>query len=281
MRAVNLIPAEQRGGAGGGTGQSDGGAFIVLGLLGGLAVLALLYGIAHHQISKRRGEANNLNAQAQVESARANQLAAYTSFAAMRQQRQQAVAQLVDTRFDWAHAFHEMGRVLPYDASLVSVHGSVGAAATSLPTPAAPAAAASTATAASATTTSPSAATASPVTSATPPGSTPSFTITGCATSQSEVAQTLERLRLIDGVSDVQLQSSTKATGSSSGSGSSATSGGCPGHDPSFTVLVSFAALPTPSTTPEGASGAQSAGGPSGSASSTSKALTTSAGGSQ
>ncbi len=48
------------------------------------------------------------------------------------------------------------------------------------------------------------------VTSATPPGSVPTFTLSGCATSQSEVAQTLDRLRLIDGVSEVTLQSSTK-----------------------------------------------------------------------
>ena len=31
----------------------------------------------------------------------------------MHEQRVQAVDQLVDSRFDWAHAFHELGRVLP------------------------------------------------------------------------------------------------------------------------------------------------------------------------
>ena len=46
--------------------------------------------------------------------------------------------------------------------------------------------------------------------SATPPGSVPTFTLGGCATSQSEVALTLQRLRLIDGVSKSTLQSSTK-----------------------------------------------------------------------
>ena len=59
------------------------------------------------------------------------------------------------------------------------------------------------------------------VTSATPPGSVPTFTLGGCATSQSEVALTLQRLRLIDGVGDVSLKSSTKA-GSSANSSSSA-----------------------------------------------------------
>jgi hypothetical protein len=66
--------------------------------------------------------------------------------------------------------------------------------------------------------------------------------LSGCATSQSEVALTLNRLRLIDGVSEVTLQSSTKE----SGSGGSAGSGGC-GHYPAFAVQVAFAPLPAAS----------------------------------
>jgi hypothetical protein len=68
------------------------------------------------------------------------------------------------------------------------------------------------------------------------------FTINGCATSQAEVAQTLNRLRLIDGVAEVTLQSSTKQTGASSSS-----VGGCPSADPAFTIQVSFHPLPPPS----------------------------------
>ena len=40
MRAVNLIPADQRGGASVGAGRSQGAAYAVLGLLAGLAVMA-------------------------------------------------------------------------------------------------------------------------------------------------------------------------------------------------------------------------------------------------
>src|SRR5207245_5299765 len=126
MRAVNLIPAEQRGGGASSAGRSEGGAYAVLGLLGGLAVLALLYGIAHHQISSRRAQAASLMAQVQQAQARAAQLAPYTSFMALREQRVQAVSQLVDSRFDWAHAFHELGRVLPRDVSLTTLDGTVG-----------------------------------------------------------------------------------------------------------------------------------------------------------
>src|SRR5262249_17733566 len=74
--------------------------------------------------------------------------------------------------------------------------------------------------------------------SATPPGSVPVFLLSGCATSQSEVALTLQRLRLVDGVSEVALQSSTKSAGGGSGEA------GCPGQNPAFSVQITFAALP-------------------------------------
>ncbi|MFI5010302.1 MAG: hypothetical protein ACHQDY_08525 [Solirubrobacterales bacterium] len=226
MKAVNLIPSDQRGGGGSVTGESDGGAFIVVGLLAGLAVLALLYGVSRHQVSSREGEVASVTAQAQATQARATQLAPYVSFKATYQTRLQAVSQLVGTRFDWAHAIHEIGRVLPKDAALSSVHGTIGSAtgssSSSSSTPAAP----------------------GTISSATPPGTVPVFSLAGCATTQSEVAETLQRLRLIDGVSAVTLQSSTKSTTGSSGG--SAGSGGCPSHDPAFAIQVDFTPLPAP-----------------------------------
>jgi hypothetical protein len=232
MRAVNLMPSEHRGGASAGGGRSGGSAYAVLAVVGGLAILALLYGMAHHQISSRTSEAAALTARAQAAEAQAAQLAPYTSFMALRETRMQAVSELVDARFDWAHAFQELGRVLPSDASIGTLDGTVGSAS---PTAAAPAAAAAPSTGA--------AATAPTVTSATPPGSVPSFTVTGCATSQSEVALTLERLRLMDGVSEVTLQSSSKAGAGGSSSGSA----GCEGQDPGYTIQIAFAPLPSSS----------------------------------
>ncbi len=194
MRAVNLIPADQRGGSTIGAGRSEGAAYAVLGLLAALALMALLYGMAHHQISSRRAQVASLTAQAQRTQMRATELAPYTSFMALREQRMQAVSDLVDSRFDWAHAFHELGRVLPREATISSLTGTIGAASATAAAPAAARAGASTA------------ATSAAVTSATPPGSVPTFTLSGCATSQSAVALTLDRLRLIDGVSEVTLR---------------------------------------------------------------------------
>jgi Tfp pilus assembly protein PilN len=240
MRAVNLIPSESRSGAAPGAGRSGGGAYAVLGVLGGLAILALLYGIAHHQVSSRRSQAASLTARAQSVQVEASQLGPYTSFASLRQQRQQAVSDLVDARFDWAHAFHELGRVLPRDASVISLEGTVGPTSPSAaPTP--PPATGSSASAAS---TAASAAGGATATSATPPGSVPTFILTGCATSQQEVALTLERLRLVDGVSEVALQNSTKTAAGKSGGAS----GQCEGGQPLFTVQITFEPLPSSST---------------------------------
>jgi Tfp pilus assembly protein PilN len=177
-------------------------------------------------MASSRTQAASLTAETRQAQAEAAQLAPYTNFLAVRQQREEAVSELAQSRFDWAHAFHELGRVLPADVSISSLSGTIGST-----TPGASPASAS-------------AGSGSAVTSATPPGSVPTFTISGCATSQPEVAQALIRLRLMDGVSSVTLQSSTKEGGNSGAGGS----GGCPNGDPSFTVQVTYDPLPSVST---------------------------------
>ena len=254
MRAFNLIPADERGGGVGvSAGKSGGSAFVVLGVLGVLAIFALLYGQASRQISSQTAKVATLDTQAQAAQAQAAKLAPYVSFKTLHEQRVQAVDQLVASRFDWPHAFHELGRVLPPgQVSLSSLTGTIGSSTGS----GAPAAGADTAAGASSKAAaatgastpaagSSSAATASStsVSSATPAGSVPTFTLSGCATSQSMVALTLDRLRLIDGVSEVTLQSSTQTakTGASSGSGS------CPGA--TFAMQITFDPLPSASAT--------------------------------
>jgi hypothetical protein len=224
MRAVNLIPAEQRSGASVGVGRSQGGAYAVLALVAGLAVMAVLYGSARHQIASGNAQVASIATQVQRAQSAAERLAPYTTFLALRNQRSQAVETLVDSRFDWAHVFHEFGRVLPAGTSISSLTGTVGSTTASSSSGSSVKAAAS-------------------VASATPPGSVPAFTLVGCATSQPVVAQTLERLRLIDGVGEVTLQSSSSSC-SSSGGGAG---GGCPAGDPAFTMQVTFDPLPSAS----------------------------------
>jgi Tfp pilus assembly protein PilN len=249
MKAVNLIPSEQR--SGGAVGARSGGAvFLVLGLLGGFVVLALLYGLSRHQLESRRAEAATLTKRAQEIKAQATQLAPYTAFMAMREQRLQAIAQLVGSRFDWSSAMGELSRVLPGDVALTTLQGTIASAAATSAVSAPSTANAKTAASGSAS--------ASAVSSATPPGATPTFTLGGCAASQTVVAQVLVRLRLISGVSSVTLQSSTKSGSSGSGGGA------CPSEDPVFNIQVSFQPLPAApalsteapgSTTPAASSG--------------------------
>ncbi len=237
MKAVNLIPAAQREGAAVGAGHSEGGAYAVLALLAGVALLAVLYGMAKHDISSRRAQAASLTAQAQSAQSAASQLAPYTSFVSVRDQRIAAVNTLVESRFDWAHAFHEFGRTVPIGVSFNSLQGTIGSG-SSAATVSQPAASASQPAAA--------AGAGASVASATPPGSVPTFTLAGCAINQATVAQMLERLRLIDGVKDVSLQSSTAAAptpGSTGGAG-----GGCGGGEPAFSLTITFAPMPTPAT---------------------------------
>jgi len=221
MRAVNLIPADQRGGAGISAGRAGGTVYAVFGLLAGLAVMALIYGVSAHQISSRKAQVATITAQAQQAQAKAAALAPYTSFVAMREQRVQAVNALVNSRFNWAQAFHEFGRVLPSNVSLTSLDGTVGSA--------------------SGSSSSSSAAAGSSVSSATPPGSVPTFTLAGCTTSQAAVALTIDRLRLMDGVNEVTLSSSTKS-GSTGGGSSSSGGGAC---EVAFNMQITFDAMPT------------------------------------
>ncbi len=227
MRAVNLIPAEQRERRTGFANRSHGAAQVLLGILAGVAVLAFLYGSASRQIAGKQSEASRVAAEAQSTQSRAAGLAPYKSFAAMRESRESTVKELVDSRFDWSHALSELGRVLPAGTSISSLTGSIGAvkseARVSSNAPAAPT-----------------------VASATPAGSVPSFVLAGCATSQAVVARTVTQLELIDGVASVTLANSVKAAAGSSGG--SSTSGACP---VSFSMTVTFQPLPA---TPTGSS---------------------------
>jgi hypothetical protein len=250
MRVINLIPAEQREGAGGVAGRSGGAALIVLGLIGGLAVLALLYGSARHSVSSRRSELATVNSELSTARSQVDRLTPYTSFISMADQRAQQISQLVASRFDWSHAFNELGRVLPRTAALTTLHGQVGGGAGSSGSSASGGAGA-----ARAASTGAGAGAAASAASSTPPGSTPTFQLTACATSQSEVANTLQRLRLMDGAAEVTLASSAKSgrSGGSGGGAQAASSGPCPAGSPTFSASVTFTPLPTPPAAPSAA----------------------------
>jgi Tfp pilus assembly protein PilN len=225
MRAVNLIPAEERKGAGGAAGRSGGAAYILLGAMAALVLMLAAWGLASRQVTHRRSELANVTRSADAAEAKANALASYTQFSALSQTRLSTVTSLAEGRFDWAHVMHEMARVIPSNVWLSSFTGSASGAASGG--------------------------------GGSVPASTsggPSAQLSGCTTSQKSVVRLMAQLRLIDGVESVDLTSSDKS-GSSGGSG-----GGCSSHDgyPTFAIGISFkpvssatpaAAAATPSTT--------------------------------
>lgn len=213
MRAVNLIPSEQQRGAGGAAGRSGGGAYILLGALALLVVLASTFVVSNKSVTDKRAQLDDVTQQATAAEAKAQELTSYTKFAAIRQKRVDTVTQLAGSRFDWAHAMREVARVLPQNAWLTSMTGTTstsvtvdggksGALRSSL--------------------------------------NVPAITISGCTTSQRAVAMLITRLRLIDGVQRVTLEDASKGQNTAGGGGSgSATSvgGDCRGGHAKFPIF--------------------------------------------
>jgi Tfp pilus assembly protein PilN len=211
VRAVNLMPSDARGpraGRGGG-----GAAYVILGALAALVVLASLWAVANKQAGDRRAELARVDAEAAAAEARTGAAAPYEEFARLAKDRVATVSALARSRFDWGHAMREISRVLPADVWLTELDGESGA------TDEQP----------------------SPTACVTP---SPTFKLDGCTRSQAKVARLLARLRAVDAVRAVDLSRSQKpdADGDTS----------CPAHrasDPRFTITISFAAPNAPKET--------------------------------
>ena len=201
MRPVNLIPQEDRRGGKAPlrTGPLSYAIVAILVLALGAVTLLVLTG---NKIADRKAEVASLQSQVDATQARADQLSTYTNFADLQQARQETVASLATSRFDWERALHELALVLPDDVWLISM----------------------TATAA----TDPSSSTSSSTTAV--DGVTgPSLDINGCASGHEAVAKFLAALRDVDGVTRVTVLSSDRpgaeSSSNSSTSSSSASSG--------------------------------------------------------
>ncbi|MGI8559568.1 MAG: hypothetical protein ACR2ND_14905 [Solirubrobacteraceae bacterium] len=220
MRAVNLIPAEVRRGAGGPGGQSGGIVYAFLGALAGLLVMGVLYAVYDHQASDRKHQLIAVSSQAAAAQNQAAQLAPYVQFASLSQQRTQALAQLANSRFNWSGAMDQIARALPYGVTLNALTGGAPAAAGGAPPAAASPVAAVGAAAASG----------------------PTFSFTGCARSHSVVGTALTQLRLIPGAMNVSLASSSKESGTATTphTGGSAPAPAAPGASGQPTVACPY-----------------------------------------
>jgi Tfp pilus assembly protein PilN len=226
MRPVNLIPSDERRGD---SAPMRTGHLVYV-LLGGLAVLLLgvvAVAMTSKQISDREAHKSSLGQELQRETARANSLAAFSSFRAVQEQRLATVSSLAQSRFDWQRVLHELALVLPSEVHVSSLTGSV-----------------------------------SPQAQVQGGGTTslrgnisgPALEISGCAPSQDAVAGFVSDLEDIDGVTRVGLNSSgiasdsgSSATSSSGGTGGSALCVAGP-RTFNFEAVVAFDAVATPPT---------------------------------
>lgn len=221
MKAVNLIPSEERRGGGGAAGRSGGAVYIVLAALGALVLIAAAYTLSAGAVSDKQSKLARVERDAQAAEAKAAALQGYSGFAALRQKRIQTVQSIADSRFDWSFTMHEIARTIPSNVSLTSLVGTVspdvplqggGNAGGSLRGAIA----------------------------------TPAVELAGCTTSQANVARMMAAMRQVDGVRRVSLQSSTK---SDSTGGTATSNGACSngnGKDPQFSMVIFFDAKPAP-----------------------------------
>jgi Tfp pilus assembly protein PilN len=203
MNAVNLLPPKHRPRQA--TGGKQGSSFVLLGVLGAIVVAVLVYVLSVNSINDSKTQI----AEAQTEAARANAqadaLGAYGNFAKVKAERVARVKQLAQGRVDWERTLHEVASVLPNGVWVTSADASDTPDAAAGTPSSGPAGAA-------------------PGTS----GATgPQITLKGCAPNQPAVADTIVRLRHLQGASDVDLDHSTRPQSQDSGSESSSTGDGC------------------------------------------------------
>lgn len=223
MRAVNLIPAEDRRGLRGGGSGSGIASYIVLGVLAAVVAMSAAYTLVNRSVSDRRAELDSVQSQVETAQAQVQRYASYTGFTALRQKRTETVRSLAASRFDWSHALHELARTIPSNAWLTSLKGTVAPGVS------------------------------------VDGGSTdplraslqkPAIEVVGCTTSQADVAKVISSLRRVDGVERVSLSSSQKLEQAAASGSSGDSDGDCRNgnvHYPQFSMTLFFATPTAPS----------------------------------
>jgi Tfp pilus assembly protein PilN len=218
MKAVNLIPAEERRSTGAGAGLTS---YILLAVLALVVAVGAAFTLVNRNLSDRRKELADVQARVQTANNEAQALKAYTAFTTVREQRSETVRSLATSRFDWAHALHEVARTIPSDAWLTAMRASV--------TPS----------------TAVEGGVADPLRSAV---QAPAIEIVGCTTSQDKVASVISSLRRADGVQRISLSSSERLDAGGAGASGSGGGGDCRNGNsrfPKFSMTLFFTA-PTP-----------------------------------
>jgi Tfp pilus assembly protein PilN len=204
VRAVNLIPADQRRGAGGIGGRSGGVAYVLTGGLAVVVLLGVVYALAVHNVASKKTQLATVTQQVAAVTSQAQSLEPYVSFAGVSASEVGQVDTLAKTRFDWPDAMRQLALALPVDVTFTGFSATAGSGPGG------------------------------------PDGTTDtSFNLSGCASTQGEIAQVLTNLASVPGVDTVTLSSTAeqkrqrKSGKAAAKTAEPSSGGGCP--------LVSFA----------------------------------------
>ena len=201
MKRMNLLPAELRPRDGG----RPGSAYIVVGVLTA-AVLGLgAYGFVLSGVHADETELASLKEESARAQERADALAPYGEFAAMKENRERSVQAVADSRFDYERLTRELTRILPQGVSVSHLEVAPAPPSEEVVSAGADSVAAQT--------------------TDTPPA----LNVSGCAPGQNAVADTLDRLHALTGAADVSLGASGEPGAGSGSSGSRVADTACGG----------------------------------------------------
>jgi Tfp pilus assembly protein PilN len=189
MRAVNLVPAEDRSGGLSG-GRSGGMVYAVLAALFVLVIAAGAYALVGKSQKQTEQQLAGLQQSAAAYSTAAAQYASFETAAKTASDRIAAVDGLAKVRFDWAGSMRDLARIIPKTSQVTAMTASVSSGIT------APGGASSTLRDAIA---------------------TPAFVLNGCSSNQDAVANLVTNLQAMRRVTQVTLESSEGAKGGGGG----------------------------------------------------------------
>jgi hypothetical protein len=205
VNAVNLLPAKHRPRTP--TGGQQGSSYAVIGVLGGVLLMVLVYVLTVNGINSSKESVARTKAETAQAKKRAEQLTPYGNFIQVKEQRVASVKSLATGRIDWERLARGLAHVLPQDVWLISANASAtgqGSGGGSTPSTSGPAPSTSGPAGGGGASSTP------PPSGADAGGAKPTMVLNGCARSHSQVAVTLVRLRHLPAVEDVELSSVTK-----------------------------------------------------------------------
>lgn len=207
MRAINLVPADERPGRVNG-GKSGGAVYGVLGALAVLILVVAVFSLAKRDEARATQDLAAVEQSTQAYSSAASQYTSFEAAASQAAERINTVRSLADARFDWAGSMRDLSRLVPASTRVSGLTASVSASAGDATGGGAQ----------------------SQLRSQVP---SPAITIAGCTLTQDSAATLVTQLQAMRRVTNVTLESSKKAENAG------ADDGACAHYE--FTIVVFFA----------------------------------------